>query len=227
MASSTAADGTRPSASKELRAIAMTWAVAAILPLPVLAVAGPTVGADLSCLYLGLGCGWLVAEFHRTLGSPASLPAWRTRTLAVALAVAANVILFVFFGLAAGVRTHFPFPLMAALSAVPALGMTPWLVRRFRQPYGAILLGGMIVLAAKLAACVVARVVYGPDYIAQGYVAADWRSAKLMISLFWSFSTLLSLGLFFADYRAIRGPRPTPAMNVHEPPVSPAAGGAV
>ena len=224
---STAADGTRPSVSGELRAMAMTWAVAGILPLPVLAVAGPTVGGDLSCLYLGLGCGWLVAEFHRSRGSPVSLAAWRARTLAVALAVAANVILFISFGLAAGVRTHFPFPLMAALSAVPAVGMTPWFVRRLRNPYTPILLGGMLVLAAKLAACVVARIVYGPDYIAQGYVAADWRSAKLMISLFWSLTTLLSFAFFLADYRAVNGRRPTAAVPIPEPPVSPAAGGAV
>jgi len=204
--------------------MAMTWAVAAILPLPVLAVAGPTVGGDLSCLYLGLGCGWLVAEFHRSCGSPVSLPAWRARTLAVALAVASCVVLFISFGVAAGVRTHFPFPLMAALSAVPAVGMTPWLARRLRNPYAAILLGGMLVLAAKLAACVVARIVYGPDYIAQGYVAADWRSAKLMISLFWTYSTLLSLVLFVADYRALKVPRPTTAVTIQE---SCAAGGAV
>jgi hypothetical protein len=38
---------------------------------------------------------------------------------------------------------------------------------------------------AKLAACVAARVAYGPGFIEQGYVAADWRTAKLMISLFW------------------------------------------
>ena len=36
-------------------------------------------------------------------------------------------------------------------------------------------------LATKLAACIVARIVYGPDYIAQGYVSADWRAAKLVL----------------------------------------------
>ncbi|HZN69387.1 MAG TPA: hypothetical protein VFB66_29195, partial [Tepidisphaeraceae bacterium] len=87
-----------------------------------------------------------------------------------------------------------------------------------------IVFGAMLVLAAKLAACVVARIVYGPDYIAQGYVAADWRSAKLMISLFWTYSTLLSLVLFVADYRALKGPRPTTAVTIQE---SCAAGGAV
>jgi hypothetical protein len=69
------------------------------------------------------------------------------------------------------------------------------------DPYAAIIFSGFLIFTCKLAGCVVARVVYGPDYIAQGYVAADWRTAKLMITLLWSFSTLLSLGLLLADYR--------------------------
>jgi hypothetical protein len=79
----------------------------------------------------------------------------------------------------------------------------PWMLRRVsQQPYAAIIFTGFLIFACKLAGCVVARIVYGPDYIAQGYVSADWRTAKLMITLFWSFSTLLSLGLLFADYRS-------------------------
>jgi hypothetical protein len=92
---------------------------------------------------------------------------------------------------------------MAVLSAIPAIGVMPWMLRRVsRHPYAAIIFSGFLVFACKLAGCVVARIVYGPDYIAQGYVAADWRTAKLMITLLWSFSTLLSLGLFLADYRS-------------------------
>jgi H+/Cl- antiporter ClcA len=93
---------------------------------------------------------------------------------------------------------------MAVLSAIPAVGMVPWFLRRVRHPYVSIIFAAMLVLAAKLSACVVARIVYGPDYIEQGYVSADWRSAKLMISLFWSFSTLLSVGLLLADYRTCK-----------------------
>jgi hypothetical protein len=86
----------------------------------------------------------------------------------------------------------------------------------------------MLVLAAKLAGCVVARIVYGPDYIERGYVSADWRSAKLMISLFWSFSTLLSVGLLMADYRSCKRRALIDAVT-KEVPIrsSTAAGGAV
>ena len=105
--------------------------------------------------------------------------------------------------MAAGVVTHFSFPLMTVLSAIPAVGIVSWMLRRMPQhPYAAIVLGGMVVFMCKLAGCVAARIVYGPDYLALGYAAADWRTAKLMISVLWFLSTALSLGLLLADYRS-------------------------
>ena len=192
------------SAANQLRAMAVTWGVAAILPLPILMASDPAGSGDIACLYLGLAGGWLVAEFHRCGGLPESVASWRARTLAIATAVAISVALFIAFGVAAGVQTHFPFALMAVLSAIPALGMVPWFLRRVRHAFASIIFAAMLVLAAKLAACVVARIVYGPLYIERGYVSADWRSAKLMISLFWSLSTLLSVGLLLADYRSCK-----------------------
>jgi hypothetical protein len=186
-----------------LRSMMGMWAVAAFLPLPILVATDPANSAVVSCLYLGVINAWLVTEFHRAWGLPGSATAWRARMLAVVTAISVNVALFVGFGLAAGVQTHFPFPLMAVLSALPVIGVMPWMLRRVAQhPYAAILFSGCLIFACKLAGCVVARLVYGPDYIAQGHVAADWRTAKLMITLLWSFSTLLSLGLLLADYKS-------------------------
>lgn len=197
------------SCGNELREMALTWAVAAAIPLPVLVAINPATSAAVACLYLGLASAWLVTEFQRCLGMPQAVRAWRSRALAITTATLGNVALFVAFGMAAGVETRFPLPLMALLSALPAVGIAPWLLRRVRHPYAAIILGAALVLAAKLAACVVARVVYGPDYIERGYVAADWRTAKLMISLFWSFSTLLSAGLLLADYMSCKRTSPS------------------
>jgi len=89
------------------------------------------------------------------------------------------------FGSFAGVQSNIPLPILAVLGIAPSFGLVPWLTLRLRQPYAAIVLGAFAVALIKLAACVVARIVYGPDYIAQGYVSADWRTAKLMISLMW------------------------------------------
>jgi hypothetical protein len=216
------------SVADELRAMAVTCAVAAALPLPILVATDPASSGDISCLYLGLASAWLVVEFHRSRGLPESPASWRARTLAIVVCVAVNVALFIAFGITAGVQTHFPFPLMAVLSAIPAVGIVPWMLRRVQHPYASIILAAMLVVAAKLAACVVARIVYGPDYIERGYVSADWRSAKLMISLFWSFSTLLSLGFLLAEYRSCKRARSTQSVG-DEGSIrsSTAAGGAV
>ena len=192
------------SVADELRARAMAWAIAGILPLPILVATDPATSGGIACIYLGFASGWLAMEFHRADESSPNVQtndarSRRARALATIIAVALNVALFVFFGITGGVATNFPFPLMATLAAVPAIGLIPWLTRRVRQPYTALVLGAMIVLAAKLAACVVARFVYGPDYLSQGYIAGDWRTAKLMISLFWIFSTSLSLVLLAAE----------------------------
>ncbi len=190
-------------AAAELRSMLGTWAIAAFLPLPVLVAIDPNTSADVSCLYLGIINAWLVAEFHRVCGLPASSVGWRARMMAIVVAVSSNVALFVGFGFAAGVQTHFPFPLMAVLSAIPVIGIMPWMLRRLPQhAYAAILFSGFLVFACKLAACVVARLVYGPDYLSQGYAAADWRTAKLMITLLWTFSTALSVGLLAVDFRS-------------------------
>jgi hypothetical protein len=192
-------EGVDRSVAGGLRRMAMPWAVAGMLPLPLLVTTEPSESGVISCLYLGLASAWLVAEVERLGGRCELVGAWRARRVAVGLAVLMNVAMFIGFGLAAGVRTQFPFPLMAALSAVPAVGVVPWLMRRVGHPYAAIVLAAVLVGACKLAGCVVARVVYGPDCNALGYVSADWHAARLMISLFWIFSTTLSVGLLVAE----------------------------
>jgi hypothetical protein len=187
------------SAAAALRAHVSTWVVTALLPLPILVTIDPASSAMIACVYLGLGCAWLAMEIYRAGGLPTSRRGWAGKQLAICLAVAANVVAFVACGLVAGVQTSFPFLLMAALSAMPAAGMIPALVRQFRKPHAVMVFGCILVLGAKLLACIVARVRYGPDYIAQGYVSADWHTAKLMISLFWIFSAFLSVAMLLVE----------------------------
>jgi hypothetical protein len=92
---------------------------------------------------------------------------------------------------------------MAIFAAVPAIGMAPWLSQRIEQQYAAIFAGATLVVTAKLLACVVARFVYGPNYVEQGYVAANWQTAKLMISLFWTFTIVSSLGMLWLSFRTV------------------------
>lgn len=189
-------------ARQQLRGMLGPWAFAALVPLPDLVTGTPAECAVTACVYLGLMNGWLVTEFYRQFGRPANSAEFLNRTVAISLALSVNVALFIFCGECVEVETTFPFYLMAGLSVLPALGIVPFAIRVMRESrYIAIILTGLTILACKLAGCVAARFVYGPDYIAQGYVSSDWRTAKLMISLMWIFSTFLSLAAFACEWR--------------------------
>ena len=170
----------------------MPWAFALLLPVPVLLTGADTNGADIGTLYLALGSAWLATEAFRPGSQPETIHGWRTKISALLICLVVNAVVFTVLGLAVGVPSNIPLPLMAAFGVSPALGLVPWLTLRLSQPYGAIVLGAMIVGLIKIGACVVARIVYGPDYIAQGYVSADWQTAKLMISLMWAGTLLIS-----------------------------------
>ena len=64
----------------------------------------------------------------------------------------------------------------------------------------ALILGAMIVGSLKLVGCIVARLVYGPQFNELGYIAGDWRTAKLMISTFWGLTAGVSMSLLLADW---------------------------
>ena len=168
-----------------LRETALASAVAALFPLPLLLATDPAQNGDIKCLYLGLTSACLAAEIFRLGSTQLSRRSWVAKTIAVWIAIPINAALFTALGLSIGVKTHFPFPLMAALSAVPALGLVPGLSVNIRQPPGVIILGSVLVVGAKLLAC-------------------DWRTAKLMITLFWFFAVSLSLCLLVAGYRTVR-----------------------
>jgi hypothetical protein len=149
---------------------------------------------------MGLALAWLATEIFRCDGLPVTYAAWCAKMLALWIAVLANVMLFIGLALSVGTRSNLPFPLMAALSATPALGLAPWLSLRVRQQYAALILGAMIVGSLKLVSCIVARVVYGPQFDELGYIAGDWRTARLMISTFWGLTAGVSMCLLLADW---------------------------
>ena len=172
-----------------------------MLPVPVLLTGADSNGADVGTLYLALGGAWLGTEAFRPGSEPTTVADWRTRISALVICLVVNAVVFAVLGLAADVKSDIPLPIMAAFGISPALGLVPWLTLRLRQPYGAIVLGAMIVGVTKIASCVVVRIVYGPNALADGFMAADWRTAKLMISLMWSGTLFVSALALVACHR--------------------------
>jgi hypothetical protein len=187
-----------------LRPLATTWIVCALLPAPMILLVDPSENSEVSCLYLGLACAYLALQVIRAGGIPEERFEWWAKIGAICVAVGVNLTLFIALGLAAGVQTHLPFALTAALSVIPSIGLVPWLALKIRKPLHVMVLGAVIVLTAKLVGCVIARMVYGPYFNEEGYIAGDWRTAKLMISFFWICSTAISLGMLLAGHWQLR-----------------------
>jgi hypothetical protein len=185
-----------------LQRLISAWGFTALLPLPMLLATSPARDTDVKCLYLGLTSAWFATEVFGRYNATIAGARWHDKVMAVLVALAINVSLFIALGLSVGVQSNVSFPLMAAFCAVPALGIVPWLMQRIEDRYAVIILGATIVAVAKLGACVVARVVYGPDYVEQGYVANNWHTAKLMISLFWGITVLISAALLWRSFRS-------------------------
>ena len=201
MTMSTVNDSADSSVRADLRWLLMPWGFALLLPVPVLLTGADSNGADVGTLYLALGAAWLGTEAFRPGSEPTTVADWRTRISALVICLVVNAVVFAILGLAADVKSDIPLPIMAAFGISPALGLVPWLTLRLRQPYGAIVLGAMIVGVTKIASCVVVRIVYGPNALADGFMAADWRTAKLMISLMWSGTLFVSALALVACHR--------------------------
>jgi len=176
----------------ELRRLFMPWGFALLLPMPML-LGVDTGVVDMAVVYLALGAAWVSAEAFREDGKPMTFSRWKTRMIALSICVALDVLIFTFLGISVGLKSNMPLPVLAVLGVTPALGLVTWPTLRLRQPYCAIVIGALIVGAIKIAACGVARIVYGPEFIALGYVAGDWQTAKLMISIMWTGTVAVSI----------------------------------
>jgi len=197
-----------PSMPAPPRSFATIWLASALLPLPVLITVNPGHNNEISCLYLGLASAWLAIHVMTSRGSPRSRGELGSRLGRLYAALAANLALFILLALAAGVESGFPFPLMAALSVVPAMGLVPCLTLRISNPLSLIILAAIIEFSAKLAGCVLARFVYGPNFNLEGRIADDWSTARLMISTFWILGSSISLFALLAAFLTL--PSATP-----------------
>ena len=198
-------NSTVPSLATELRRLLMPWSFALLLPMPMLVmVDGESGNSDIATLYLALGAAWLATEAFRPGQEPQSAAQWRRRFAALLVLLSTNAVIFSLLGFSAGVQSNIPLPMLAAFGITPSLGLVPWLTLRLRQPYAAIVLGAMTVGLIKISGCIVARVVYGPEALALGYMAADWRTAKVMISVMWAGTLLASAIGFVACHRRFK-----------------------
>ena len=201
----------------EFRSQLAVWALAMLLPLPALTLA-PDSGCDMALAYLGFGAALLVAELFQKERLAHATPntenknLWQAKMMVLALGALISAGVFMAFAAAIGAQSNLPLWFLAFGSVTPALGVVPYFTVRTGKPFLAIFLTALLLLPVKLASCVIVRLGYGPNALANGYMAADWGTAKLMISLFWAFAIMASV-IFFAlaarDFSRRTAPNPS------------------
>ena len=176
---------------------------------------------DFAYFALGLGCGVLAATSMTLKSSSADeateLPAafdpnesgfsgsvsndpqpanmkdpWVARMTRPFILAFASAVVFVLFRAVPRADSGLPIPMLALLTLAPGLGIVPYLTLRTRRPFASVVFTVFLVASVKLSSCVVVRFVYGPTALEDGYMSADWQTAKLMISLFWIGTVALS-----------------------------------
>lgn len=192
---------TNPSLAAEFRRLLLPWSFALLLPMPRLLASGEEGNSDLATLYLVLGAAWLATEAFLPGQELQTEAQWERRFTALLIFLATNAAVFSLLGFSAGVRSNIPLTMLAVLGITPSLGLVPWPTLRLQQPYAAIVLGGLTVGLIKIFACVVTRIVYGPETLALGYTATDGHTAKLMISSMWAGTLLVSSVALVACHR--------------------------
>ena len=163
-----------------------------------------------------LGCTVAAAKFvsrelaasgdAATRDSDGPRPTWgrMIAPLAVALIVAAAVFSAICWIFRAGVEDPPVAPMLAFMSIVPVLGITPYFVLRFGKLLPAVVFTVALVGGMKLLGCLVVVLIYGWDADEQGRLGLPWDRPDLLVWLFWSFTAALSLTFFLLAARRFR-----------------------
>jgi hypothetical protein len=128
--------------------------------------------------------------------------------LTAALVLAAAVFSALCWLLSEGVEDPPIAPMLAFMSLVPAIGITPYFVFALRRRFAAVVFAVTLVGAMKLIGCLIVVLIYGWDADEQGRLGLPWHRPDLLVWLFWSLTTMLSVTLYVlaaGRYRTVKG----------------------
>jgi hypothetical protein len=133
---------------------------------------------------------------------------WRTRVVAVTVALLANWVAFSLVHLALNDRCDVVALLLALSALIPSCCIVPYLTQVTRKPFAAVVFTVFLVACMKLLACVVVVLVYGWDASERGYTTMPWARPNLLVWLFWAETGMLSLCCYCLGLRKFRGSTP-------------------
>ncbi len=169
-------------------------AFALLLPIPAITFWEDGAGRAYAFAYLFVGCAFMAADCFRPFsgrsrdGASASTSlecglVWRIKLIALGLAVACAVAVFTGAWFALSGTVDFGVPALAFLSVLPVWCAVPYFTLKMQKPFTGILMAMFSVAMIKLLSCLVVRMVYGANALADGYMAMSLGSPNLLVWL--------------------------------------------
>jgi len=195
---------------KSLRQILPVWLCGILLPIPAIVFWRSDYGRGMALGLFFIGCANLVAQTFRQEvgqeivgGGEHPKQVWRRRmqTLSMALMAAFGIFALLLLGLSD--TRDFVAVALAFLILIPSLGVVPYFTLVTRRPFAAVVFTLCAVFGMKLLGCVVVVLVYGwhADAHDPPYTDMPWTHPNLLVWLFWLFTAILSLSLYFLGAR--------------------------
>ncbi|MCW5556982.1 MAG: hypothetical protein KIT22_03970 [Verrucomicrobiae bacterium] len=191
-----------------LRYLLPAWIGCVLLPLPAIVFWRGDYGRGVALGLFFIGCASLVAYAFRqetsqkiagNIGHPARI--WRKRMKTVGAALFAAFGLFSLLLLFLSDAHDFVAVFLAFLLLIPSLCIVPHFTIATRKPLAAVVFTLFAVFCMKLLGCIVVVLVYGWDASEHGHTTMPWTHPNLLVWLFWFFTGILSLLLYFAGER--------------------------
>ena len=192
---------------REFRALLPPLAFALLRPIPAITFWEDGAGRAYAFTYLFVGCALMVAEcFSRPSGfshedattSPKAQRrlVWRAKVGALSLAISCAISVFTAAWFALSGEPDFGVPTLALLSVLPALCGVPYFTLRTQKPFLGVLLAAFFLALIKPFSCIIVRMVYGPNALADGYMTMSLDSPNLLVWLCIAGSLIYS-GVFY------------------------------
>lgn len=200
----------RSTVLSEFRGVLPATAFALLFPVPILNFWQDGAGRAFAFAYLFIGCAFLAADsFGRMLPFDAVEPSgtaerrrlWNVKMTALGLAAGLAVASFSVAFWAISGSVNLGVPLLASLMLLPALCCIPCLTMAVRNPFVAVLFGAASLGLIKVVGCLIVRVVYGPNALAEGYMNISWDNPNLLVRLCFAGGVAYSVSLYFLGFR--------------------------
>jgi hypothetical protein len=198
----------RNAQSRQISDVALVIGVFLVVTFPLLLLWRQPWARGYALMLFFLGCAIAAANYAwRAIESggermpengPPGGPSWAQTIapLAAALVLSAAVFSALCWMLREGVEDPPIAPMLAFMSLVPAIGITPYFVLALRQRFAAVVFTVATVGCMKFVGALIVVLIYGWDADEQGRLGMPWHRPDLLVWLFWSFTAALSLTLF-------------------------------